>query len=263
MTTLTYAFLLTTIAGLATGIGSLLAFISKKENASFLSISMGFSAGVMIYVSFMELLPAGQTLLGKSEYGEWLGLGLFFMGVCCIGLIDALIPKHENPHEFFHTIRDMKGNKQKASLLRTGLLTSLAIAVHNFPEGFATFVSVLNNPITGIGIVLAIALHNIPEGIAVSVPIFYATGNRLKAFWYSFLSGLSEPLGALIGYFFIYPFLNDAVMGGLFAFVAGIMVYISLDELLPAAREYGKNHLSICGVFVGMAVMGASLMLLE
>ncbi len=262
MTTLIYAFLLTTVAGLATGIGSLLAFVSKKENASFLSVSMGFSAGVMIYVSFMELLPSGQSLLETMAYGKWLGLGFFFMGVCFIGLIDTAIPKHENPHEFFHTIRDMKNDKRKLSLLRTGLLTAFAITIHNFPEGFATFISVLNNPISGIGIVLAIALHNIPEGIAVSVPIFYATGNRLKAFWYSFLSGLSEPFGAVIGYFFIYPFLNDAVMGGVFAFISGIMVYISLDELLPAAREYGKNHLSICGVFAGMLVMGVSLALL-
>ncbi|MBR4927858.1 MAG: zinc transporter ZupT, partial [Alphaproteobacteria bacterium] len=256
MTILIYAFLLTTIAGLSTGIGALLAFVSKKENASFLSVSMGFSAGVMIYVSFMELLPTSQSLLETTEYGQWLSLGLFFLGVGFIGLIDGMIPEYENPHDFFHTIQDMKGKKWKLSLLRMGLLSALVITIHNFPEGFATFISVLNNPITGMGIVLAIALHNIPEGIAVSVPIFYATGNRLKAFWYSFLSGLSEPLGALVGYFFIYPFLNDAVMGGVFSFVAGIMVYISLDELLPAAREYGKNHLSICGVFAGMLVMG-------
>jgi ZIP family zinc transporter len=145
--------------------------------------------------------------------------------------------------------------------MRTGLFTALAIAVHNFPEGLATFVSALQAPSMAVPIVVAIAIHNIPEGIAVSVPIFHATGSRKKAFLYSFASGLSEPLAALVGYLILLPFLSDALYGMLFAAVAGIMVFISFDELLPTARAYGEHHLSIYGLVAGMAVMAVSLWL--
>ena len=145
--------------------------------------------------------------------------------------------------------------------MRTGLLTALAIAIHNFPEGLATFVSALQEPSLAIPIVVAIAIHNIPEGIAVSVPIYYATGDKKKAFLYSSASGLSEPIGAIIGYLILMPFMNDIVYGLLFAGVAGIMVFISLDELLPSAKEYGEHHLSIYGLVAGMAVMAVSLLL--
>jgi len=181
-----------------------------------------------------------------------------------IGLIDKLIPSEQNPHE----VKDMAlmetgavNRTDKSKLMRTGLFTALAISIHNFPEGLATFVSALQEPSLAIPIVVAIAIHNIPEGIAVSVPIYYATGNRKKAFLYSFASGLSEPVGALIGYMILMPFMNDTVYGILFAAVAGIMVFISLDELLPAARAYGEHHLSIYGLVAGMAVMAVSLWL--
>ncbi|HMB00087.1 MAG TPA: zinc transporter ZupT, partial [Spirochaetota bacterium] len=147
-------------------------------------------------------------------------------------------------------------------LYRIGIFTALAIAIHNFPEGLATFLSALQDPHLGIAIAVAIAIHNIPEGVAVSVPIYYATGSRKKAFVYSFLSGLAEPLGAIIGYVILYNYLNKFVFGFVFASVAGIMVYISLDELLPAAREYGEHHFSIYGMIIGMLVMAASLLLL-
>ena len=145
--------------------------------------------------------------------------------------------------------------------MRTGVFTALAIAIHNFPEGLATFVSALQSPEVAIPIVIAIAVHNIPEGIAVSVPVYYATGNKKRAFFLSFASGLSEPVGALIGYLILMPFMSDVVYGVLFAAVAGIMVFISLDELLPSAREYGEHHLSIYGLVAGMAVMALSLWL--
>lgn len=253
------------MAGLSTGIGSALAFFAKKENVSFLCVSLGFSAGVMLYVSFMEILPVSQQLLSPSSGGQWTGLTAFFAGVLFIGVIDCAIPKNENPHEFFHNKKDLislKG-KRSHSLLRTGLLTALAVGIHNFPEGFATFMALLQQPAVGISIAVAIALHNIPEGIAVSAPIFYATGNRYKAFWYSFASGLAEPIGALLGYLLIRPFLNDYILGIVFGMVAGIMVYIALEELLPAAHKYGKHRQSISGLFIGMAVMGISLILLN
>lgn len=255
------AFLLTLIAGLSTGIGSCIAFFAKKTNTKFLSVSLGFSAGVMIYVSMIELFTSGQASL-SAAYGEKTGLLCtiiaFFGGMLLIGIIDFLIPSAENPHET-KSVEEMNSTPAKNGLMRTGLFTALAIAIHNFPEGLATFVSSLQAPTVAIPIVAAIAIHNIPEGIAVSVPIFYATGSRKKAFWYSFASGLSEPLGAVIGYLILMPFLNDTLYGILYAAIAGIMVFISLDELLPAAREYGEHHLSMYGLVGGMAVMAISL----
>ncbi len=186
----------------------------------------------------------------------------FFGGMLLITLVDKLIPSVENPHEV-HSIEEMNdpSKVKSAKLMRMGLLTALAIGIHNFPEGLATFTAALQDPKLGLLIAVAIAIHNIPEGIAVSIPVFYATGNKKKAFTLSFLSGLAEPIGALIGYLILMPFITPLVFGILFAGVAGIMVFISLDELLPAAREYGEHHLSIYGLFAGMVVMAISLLL--
>jgi len=262
-----WAFLLTLIAGLSTGIGSLIAFFSKTSNTKFLSVSLGFSAGVMIYVSMIEIFFKAQDALSAS-FGEKTGtlvtIAGFFGGMLLIGIIDKLIPNEQNPHEVKNPMlqaTDDENNIKKLKLMRTGLFTALAIAIHNFPEGLATFVSALQEPSLAIPIVVAIAIHNIPEGIAVSVPIFYATEDRKKAFFYSFASGLSEPVGALIGYLILMPFMSDVVYGILFAAVAGIMVFISVDELLPSARAYGEHHLSIYGLIAGMAVMAISLWL--
>lgn len=259
------AFGLTVLAGLSTGIGSVIAFFAKKTNTKFLSISLGFSAGVMIYVSMIEIFAEAQTSLQAAlgaKPGAAATVGAFFGGMLLIGLIDRLIPQKDNPHEIQKVSQPTHTHgTSKNKLMRTGLFTALAIAIHNFPEGLATFVSALQEPTLAIPIVVAIAIHNIPEGIAVSIPIYYATGDKKKAFLYSFASGLSEPLGALIGYLILLPIMNDLVYGMLFAAVAGIMVFISLDELLPAAREYGEHHLSIYGLVGGMVVMAVSLLL--
>ena len=146
--------------------------------------------------------------------------------------------------------------------MRTGVLTALVVGIHNFPEGIATFMASMDSPQIGIAIAVAIAIHNIPEGIAVSVPVYFATQSRKKAFWYSFLSGLAEPVGALAGYLVLMPFMSPLMLNCIFAVVAGIMVFISLDELLPAAEEYGEHHISIYGLLFGMAVMAISLILL-
>ena len=258
------AFGLTALAGLSTGVGSVIAFFAKKTSTRFLSVSLGFSAGVMIYVSMIEIFAKAQRAL-QAAMGDKPGaiatVAAFFAGILLIGAIDRLIPQKDNPHEFKKLEIAAAGQKNKSKLLRTGLFTALAIAIHNFPEGLATFVSALQEPSLAIPIVVAIAIHNIPEGIAVSVPIYYATGDKKKAFLYSFASGLSEPAGALAGYLILLPFLNNVVYGLLFAAVAGIMVFISLDELLPAAREYGEHHLSVYGLVAGMAVMAVSLLL--
>lgn len=259
------AFALTLIAGLSTGIGSALAFFAKKTNTRFLAISLGFSAGVMIYVSMIELYSTAQDTLvlslGKVA-GNWVTVISFFAGIFLIALIDKLIPSAENPHEIkkIEALGEID-HHTKTKLLRTGLFTALAIGIHNFPEGLATFISALQEPRIAIPITVAIAIHNIPEGIAVSVPVYYATGSRRKAFGYSFLSGISEPIGAVIGYLILMPFVNDMVFGILFAAVAGIMVFISVDELLPSAREYGEAHLSIYGLVAGMMVMAFSLLM--
>ncbi|MGI6412271.1 MAG: zinc transporter ZupT [Syntrophomonadaceae bacterium] len=260
-----FAFSLTLFAGLATGIGSALALLTKKTSSKFLSIALGFSAGIMIYVSFVEILAEGRealiSVLGERA-GSWAAVGAFFFGIMITAVIDKLIPSAENPHEI-HRVEEMsqQSEKHKSRLMRMGIFTAIAVGIHNFPEGIATFIAALNEPSLGIAIAFAIAIHNIPEGIAVSVPVFHATGSRKKAFRLSFLSGLSEPAGALIGYFFLLRFFTDVVFGFIFAAVAGIMVYISLDELLPAAREYGEHHLSIYGLIAGMAVMALSLLL--
>ncbi|HOA81057.1 MAG TPA: zinc transporter ZupT [Defluviitaleaceae bacterium] len=260
-----FAFGITLIAGLATGIGSFLAFFTKKTNTKFLSVSLGFSAGVMIYVSMVDIFAKAkdslELVLGETK-GSWITVISFFAGMLLIGLIDTFIPSSENPHEM-HAVEDMNQASlaNKDDLYRMGIFTALAIAIHNFPEGLATFTAALKDPSLGIAIAVAIAIHNIPEGIAVSVPIYYATGSRKKAFCYSFLSGLSEPLGAIVGYILLSTLFNDITFGVVFAAVAGIMIYISLDELLPAAEKYGEHHLSIYGVVAGMLVMAVSLLL--
>lgn len=256
-----YAFLLTLFAGLATGIGSALAFFTKRTDKRILAIALGFSAGVMIYVSLVELFPEARIALGE-EYGEvtgyWLTVAAFFLGIGISALIDTLVPSYENPHE----IMDPEdGARDLEKLKRMGLLSAIAIAVHNFPEGIATFTAALGDPQVGISIAIAVAIHNIPEGIAVSVPVFYATGDRKKAFKWSFLSGLTEPLGAVTAFLILRPFLSEGVMGFTFAMVAGIMVFISLDELLPASEKWGKHHHSIYGLIAGMAIMALSLLL--
>ena len=294
------ALCLTIFAGMATSVGSGIAFFAKRTNYRFLSIATGFSAGVMLYVSFVEIFVKGTDSLVAAygePWGHWYNVASFFAGIALIGLIDNLIPSAENPHET-HTLEETEPlhddsaplpdfdeiaahpkeaapgahdhRVEDTKLLRMGLFTALAIAIHNFPEGLATFLAALEDPSVGLAIAIAIALHNIPEGISVSVPIFYATGNRRKAFIYSSLSGVAEPVGAILAYFALRFFLGNEsgvippqVMGMLFGGVAGIMVYISLDELLPTSRAYGKGHDSLFGLVAGMAIMALSLLLMK
>lgn len=262
--TLLFAFGLTLFAGLSTGIGSAIAFFARKTNTKFLSVALGFSAGVMIYVSTIDIfVKAKESLIGflGDTKGQWVTIGAFFGGIFLIAAIDKFVPSSQNPHESRKVEELQNPSMDNAKLMRMGVFTALAIAIHNFPEGLATFTAAIKDPSLGIAIAIAIAIHNIPEGIAVSIPVYYATGSKKRAFKLSFLSGLSEPLGAVIGYMLLASFFNDMVFGILFAGVAGIMVFISLDELLPTAREYGEAHLSIYGLVLGMMVMAVSLVL--
>ena len=257
------AFALTLIAGLSTGLGGLIAFFTKRDNVHFLTVALGFSAGVMLFVSFVDIFP--EALKGfESRYEEngMLATCLaFFGGMGLIALIDFLIPEGENPHEMNYTEQIAKDHDMhdKKKFHRMGIMLALSISIHNFPEGLATFAVSLSDINVAIPIVLAIALHNIPEGIAVAVPIHQATGNRWKALLYSILSGLSEPLGALVGFLILMPFWNETIEASVLGITAGIMVYISLDELLPTSERYGHHHLSIIGVVAGMMLMAITM----
>jgi len=271
--TLFIAFMLTLFAGLSTGIGAALAFFSQARTTTFLSIGLGFSAGVMVYVSFVEILVKSKEALrvhiGMIE-GEFLSILLFFVGIALAAIIDKFVPEDVNPHELKYQAEldvlkadNQSSLLQKSALRRTGVFTAVAIAIHNFPEGFATFVAALDQLSLGLMIALAIAIHNIPEGMAVSLPIYHATGNKKQAFWYAFGSGLAEPIGALVGFFLLLPLMGEMTLGITFGIVAGIMVYISFDELLPAARVYGNAHTTILGIAMGMMVMAVSLVLFK
>ncbi len=264
------AFLLTLFAGLSTSVGSTISFLCKTTNKRFLSTALGFSAGVMIYVSLVEIFPEALSFIENDIVGVkayWITTIAFFAGMALIGIIDNFVPSAINPHELkdlengLCTLEEKK-EIEKNILMRTGLFSALAVAIHNFPEGIATFTSALIDPGLGLTVAIAVAIHNIPEGIAVSVPIYYATNSRKKAFLYSALSGMTEPLGAIVAYFLLYNYLTDTLLGILFAAVAGIMVFISFDELLPTAEKYGNHHLAAYGVFTGMAFMALSLLLL-
>ncbi len=259
-----YAFLLTLLAGLATGFGGFIAFFIKQKDFTKLSLGLGFSAGVMIYVSFVEILDkstmAMTDVVGLKE-AKWITLVAFFAGILIAFLVDWFLPETINQDELETDKDDKNDNAYAKKLHRMGLFTALAIAIHNFPEGLATFMAGLTDLKLGASIAVAIAIHNIPEGIAVSLPIYNATGDKKKALWYTFLSGFAEPVGAILGYFILLPIFSPLTFGIVFAGVAGIMVYIAFDELLPAAREYGNPHIAIFGVSGGMFVMAVSLLL--
>ena len=265
---------MTLIAGAATGIGGGLVLFKKKLSSNTLAGALGLSAGVMIFISLAELFPEAQAeiaALGTFAHGEALVLLAFFIGMGLIMLIDFLVPEYENPHEVSElSLEDgsqsSQSNKEKA-LQKLGILSALAIAIHNFPEGIATFIGALNDPQMGASITFAISIHNIPEGIAVAIPIYYATKSKGKALLYATLSGFSELLGALLCMAVTAVFGVDLSAGGpafplILAAVSGIMIYISLDELLPTAEKYGKHHIAIAGVISGMAIMGISLLII-
>lgn len=271
------ALLLTLIAGSATGIGGALVLFKKKISSNFLAGALGLSAGVMIFISLAELFPESQALIADTgmTHGELFVLLSFFAGMGVIMLIDFLVPEYENPHEASGlsleaqtpavSLLQAAGNEK--ALHRLGIMSALAIAIHNFPEGIATFIGALNDPEMGAGITFAIAIHNIPEGIAVAIPIYYATKSKGKALLYATLSGFSEVIGALLCLAVTAIFGLELTGGGaafplILSAVAGIMIYISLDELLPTAEKYGKHHVAIAGVIGGMAIMGISLLIM-
>ncbi|MGI6084389.1 MAG: zinc transporter ZupT [Acetivibrionales bacterium] len=262
-----FSICLSTLAGLSTGIGGLIGILFKRTNTKILSIMLGFSAGIMIYISFIELYQESQMNLCNIHgivNGKILTVLSFFFGITLMALINEFIPEPEHPHRVkkIETIRrnniTSANSKNTGKLLRTGIFTTIAVTLHNFPEGIASYASTMKNSALGISIALAIAIHNIPEGIAVSIPVYYSTGSKKKAILASLFSGLSEPLGAIIAMAILGPLITDTMFGIIFGAVAGIMVYISLDELLPSSRAYGEHNLSLLGLMLGMSVMAIS-----
>jgi len=247
-----FALTLSALAGLSTTVGSVLGIAVRKPGPMFMTLTLGFSAGVMLHVSFVELLQGGVDAVGFAPAHV-----AFFVGMAVMFLIDALIP-----HDYLGQEEHEGVGMRSSNLMKTGVFVALGIAIHNFPEGMAAFAGALEDPSLGIAIAVAIAIHNIPEGLAVAAPIYAATGNRTKAFLYSFLSGVAEPIGAGLAALVLMNVLNSAILGYVLAGVGGIMVFISLDELVPVARSFGHEHLAIFGVIVGMGVMALSLWLL-
>ena len=248
--TFLFAIILTTLAGLSTTVGSLVAIFYNKPSPNYMAFTMGFSAGVMIFISFVDLLPLAVETIGFTHSNI-----AFFIGMIAILIIDFLIP-----HSYILEKCD-SNNVSKPDLRKTAIFVAVGIAIHNFPEGIATFAGALKDVHIGISLAIAIAIHNIPEGIAVAVPVFISTGSRKKAFLWSFLSGVSEPVGALIAALILMPILNDVLLSWILAGIAGVMVFISFDELLPVSQSYGKEHVSIIGVISGMIIMSISLAL--
>ena len=256
MNDILFAFLLTLLAGLSTSIGGAIGVLAKQTNFKFLAMCLSFSAGVMLFISFVEIFDKAKESL-SYEYGYDSGFLFttiaFFAGVLLIALIDKFIPHYDDETE----------HGDAASLKRTGISSAIAIAIHNFPEGLVTFMAAMYDPALGVAIAIAIALHNIPEGIAVSAPIYYATGSKKKAVLLATASGLTEPLGALAGFFLLSQIFGEAMFGITFAAVGGMMVFIALHQLLPAANKYGNHHLVMKGCFAGMVVIALSLLVLH
>lgn len=267
-----WAFILTLLAGLSTAFGAFLAFFKTKDESRILAFGLGFSGGVMVYLSFVEILPKSIDFFSRTHItnAESLGILCFFIGMILAFGIDLLIPKDVNPHELKtqnEVYCELESRKthilRNNAIKRTAIFTAIAITIHNFPEGFATFISAIDSVTFGISIAIAVAIHNIPEGLAVSLPIYHATGNKKHALKLTLLSGLSEPLGAIVGYFLLAPILGETTLAISFGIVAGIMVFISLDSLLPNSKLNTKGHESVAGVFFGMGIIAVSLLILK
>lgn len=256
------ALILTLMAGMSTVLGGFLTFFVRRNSMKALSIGLGFSAGVMIYVSLTAIMLDAQHMLQLSfsaHSAAVIAFFSFFIGIAIAVLIDYFMPDHietdlfSAPHNYDHSHHKIK---------RAGLITAIAVAVHNFPEGMATFLVSSQNITLGIPVAIAIAIHNIPEGIAIALPIYHASGQKRQAIFYSFLSGIAEPIGGILGFILLKTIMPESMVGAMFAAVAGIMVYISFDTLLPMAIEYGENHHVITGILAGMFIIGLSLILI-
>ena len=248
-----FAFLLTLLAGLSTGLGGAVALFARRTKPNFLGLCLSFSAGVMLYISFVEIFSKADESLSElwgEDRGFLFGTLAFFAGVGLIALINRFIP-----------CRAAQVENDEKDLNRMGLMSALSIAIHNFPEGLITFMAALQDPALGVAMAIAVAIHNIPEGVAIAAPLYYATGSRAKALLFSIASGLTEPLGAVAAYFLLARVFSEGMFGLVFAASGGMMVFIAI-QLLPVAEAFGGRRRVIKGVFAGMGVMALSLILI-
>lgn len=241
------ALILAFFAGMSTLLGALIIFFTNKKSEKLVTVSLGFAGGVMLSVSFTDLLPNATQLLNEY-YNEKLGIFLsvvfLLIGVLFAAMLDRFVP-HEP---------DGDGKKHE-NLFRVGFISTLAIGLHNFPEGIATFMAGYEDLTLGASIALAITMHNIPEGISVAMPIYFATGSKVKAFKYAFLSGIAEPIGAFLAFLVLKPFINTLTLGIIFGFISGIMLYIAIEELLPSSKQYGYSKEALISIFTGIILM--------
>ena len=272
------AFILSTIAGLSTVIGGFVTFFIKQNSLKFLSFGLGLSAGVMLFVSLVDLYPEATELI-KTQMGQnltWLSILCFGIGMLIAVLIDFFVPDHIQASMFTkqiganeqHTdstdcIEDENAIISIGKIKRAGIITAIVVALHNLPEGLATFTLAAQDVILSLGVIMAIAIHNIPAGMDISIPVYQATHSKRKAFLYSFLSGMAEPIGGVLGFLIIKTLFPNLCVGLLFALVAGIMTYISIDTLLPLSKDYDTGHYSISGVVLGLMIMGSALIILD
>lgn len=260
------AFAVCTLAALSTVLGALALVNAKEPNPRLLSFGLAFAGGAMVYISLIEIfvkshLSFAAAMPDRDAYS--LATLAFFAGVMVIAVLDRFVP---NPHGALHDGHHGHGHTHdhdKKSAARIGLMAAIAITAHNFPEGMATFFATLDNPAVGAPLAAAIAIHNIPEGVSIAIPVYYATGSKAKALLFCGISALAEPIGAALGYFALQPFLSPSVYGWVFGGIAGIMVYLALDELLPAAKRYAKGHETVYGIIAGMGAIAISLVLLR
>lgn len=261
------ALLLSLLAGLATSIGGWLAVHRRFRSDSALSVMMAFAAGAMIFLSFVEIIPAAVEMLEDGSgihLAELITYGAFAVGIVMVGLIDRFLPDTLNPSEVESNNKKTKHSKKSLQLLRSGYLVALVLAVHNFPEGMGTFIAANQDIQSGLVLAIAIAIHNVPEGIAVAAPVYAATKSRKKAFWWATLSGLTEPLGAVVAALLVALVIPMELQGAMLALVAGMMVFIAIDELMPAARRYQTRlHQPIYGFLLGVVVVAVSMILLR
>ena len=254
-----WALLLPLISGLTTVIGSIIVFFTKRQSPKFLSFCLGFSAGIMVVLALSDLMPESAEAFINHFGGEHLAAlwSVLFLvaGMGLAILFDKMVPGGEHPHH--HADLPFEEVPHKHKLMRLGVISVIAIALHNIPEGIATFIASYNNTMLGVSLTFAVIAHNIPEGIALAAPIYYSTGKKSKAFLATLFAGLALPLGALLTWLFLAPVINDFLLGSMYALVAGLMIYISFDELLPAARENGDqgSHLSLYGILTGIVLM--------
>lgn len=245
-----YALTLSAIAGLSTLLGAVVVAVMKKRSERLVCAALGFAAGVMLTVSFVDLYNEAKIQLTEhtdARMGALLAAAFILLGILIAMGLDRFVP-HAEYDEQTHTT-------PHNDLFRVGFISTLAIGLHNLPEGIATFMTAYDNTTLGISIAVAIALHNIPEGITVAMPIYYATGSKKKAVFYCFLSGIAEPVGALLAFLILRPFINGLLLGGILAAVAGIMIYISIEELIPSSRQYGHDAVALLSTLLGVLVM--------